>query len=99
MSKFTKAKRNKDKNLRKKKKEKFKRKLKDQEEELCAVSNQKAAQRSISSLNIEFRKLKASATPRAIVRAKLKRDQRLLEKDMKLCKMAAWLISLPESGS
>jgi len=89
MSKFTKAKRNKDKNLRKKKKEKFKRKYRDQaqEEDLCAVSNQKSDHKSISSLNLEFRKLKATATPRAIVRAKLKRDQRLLEKDMKdLCK-------------
>ena len=83
MSKFTTAKRNKDKNLKKKKKEKFRRKLKTKEDSLHAKTND----RSVSSLNVEFRKLKASATPQAIVRAKLKRDQRLLEKEMKdLCK-------------
>ena len=91
MSKFTKAKKNKDKNLRKKKKEKSKRRRKDQEKgsdsDSPGPSVRKSDHKRMSSLNLEFRKLKATATPQAIVRAKLKRDQRLLERDMKdLCK-------------
>jgi len=93
MSKFTKAKKNKDKNLRKKKKEKSKRRRKEQEKSSDSDSPapapciKKSDGRMISSLNLEFRKLKATASPQAIVRAKLKRDQRLLERDMKdLCK-------------
>ena len=96
MSKFTRK--NKEKNIKKKKKEKAKRKLKFQEKSSEATSksvpnrhkqaaNTADRQGSITSLNLKFRKLKASATPQAIVRAKLKRDQRLLEKEMKdLCK-------------
>ena len=95
MSKFTKK--NKEKNMKRKKKEKAKRRLKSQEKssekasKSCPTRNQQKhssdRQDSITSLNLKFRKLKASATPQAIVRAKLKRDQRLLEKEMKdLCK-------------
>merc|ERR1712241_1542088 len=84
--------------MKKKKKEKAKRRLKRQETSSETTSKSKhfpnqqqhPADRpdsSIFSLNLKFRKLKATATPQAIVRAKLKRDQRLLEKDMKdLCK-------------
>ena len=87
--------------MKKKKKEKAKRKLKNQETSSCSETTSKSHHSqqqhrhrntsdrpdSISSLNLKFRKLKASATPQAIVRAKLKRDQRLLEKEMKdLCK-------------
>ena len=89
MSKFTKAKRNKEKNMRKKKKEKLKKKLKNQEQEDSdsTSTTKRSDHRSINSLNLRFKKLKATATPQAIVRAKLKRDQRLLEKEMKdLCK-------------
>ena len=81
--------------MKKKKKEKAKRRLENQEKSSETTSksfpnqHQHSADRqgSITSLNLKFRKLKASATPQAIVRAKLKRDQRLLEKEMKdLCK-------------
>ena len=91
MSKFTKAKKNKEKNLRKKKKEKSKRRRNESdinsESDSAAPSTKTSEQKSMSSVSREFMKLKATATPQAIVRAKLKRDQRLLERDMKdLCK-------------
>merc|ERR1711913_65936 len=75
--------------MRKKKKEKLKKKLKNQEQEDSdsTSTTKRSDHRSINSLNLRFKKLKATATPQAIVRAKLKRDQRLLEKEMKdLCK-------------
>lgn len=91
MSKFKKAKKNKEKNLRKKKKEKSKRRRKESdkksESDSAAPSIKTSDHKSISSVRRKFMKLKATATPQAIVRAKLKRDQRLLERDMKdLCK-------------
>ena len=100
--------------MKKKKKEKAKRRLKNEEIEKgseatsskskCFPNQQQhSADRqdcSISSLNLKFRKLKPSATPQAIVRAKLKRDQRLLEKEMKdLCKDVKKLFKSSEDNN
>ena len=85
----TKSKRQKERNLKKKKKEKFKKK------ERCALADSvdksgdnATVVQSLRTLCQQFKKLNQTASPQEIVRAKHKRDQRRLDREMKdICKM------------
>ena len=84
-------KKNKEKNAKKKKRAKFKSSTSDLD---CLVGGQKpkreATKKTAQSLKIlceEFSRLNHTASTRDIVRAKQKRDRRVLDKDLKdLCK-------------
>ena len=84
-SKKTKSKRHKERNLKKKKKEKFKRKERNAIEK---PGDKTTVVQSLRTLCQQFKKLNQTASPQEIVRAKHKRDQKRLDREMKdICKM------------
>lgn len=80
-----KSKKHKERNLKKKKKEKFKRKERSATDKSGDTTT---VVQSLSTLCQQFKKLNQTASPQEIVRAKHKRDQRRLDREMKdICKM------------